>query len=347
MMSGATGTNFNIMSDFVANNTITVAKSLDCIKRDPDSMTTIECLREVSMKKLMETAISLARSLHPPFGELVFYPTYDGDYITDRPSKLLRNGKFAKDIPIIASWTANDGAWYASPSIDDDNSVVRSFQTYVAGFSETSLQRLLQLYPPSDFEHMVQHEGTTAQYYRAAQINRDMWFTCPVVDFSWQYVCNGGPGSSNVRLYEMNQTKFGPVFQYMGVPQWRASHLSDIPYMLNEQVAAGGDNSREQQELSALLSGSAASFAHTGDPTNSRGEVLQDWPLAFQNTSHCAAEHPEEIIVNVVGGPQGSGFGRVSGSGLDAMSAREKALKWEKINERCGFFNSILEEIGV
>lgn len=347
MMSGATGTNFNIMSEFVANNTMTVAKTLDCIKGDPDSMATFECLRAVPMGKLMDTAVSFGRSLHPPFGELVFYPTYDGDFVPDRPSKLLRNGDFVKGIPIIASWATNDGAWYPLPSIDDDQAVINSFQNYVVGFSDASLKRLLQLYPLSDFEHMVRDEGATAQYYRAAQINRDMWFTCPVVDFSWQYVNNGGQRSSDVRLYEMNQTKFGPIFQYMGVPQWRASHLSDIPYMLNLDVAAGRDNTPEQQELSALLSGSAAAFAHTGDPTSSGGSVLQNWPLAFQKASERGTEHPDEMNVYVVGGPHGSGSGKASSTRLDATSNREGALAWENVVERCRFFNSIHEEIGI
>ncbi|KAL9069593.1 MAG: hypothetical protein Q9157_006105 [Trypethelium eluteriae] len=347
MMSGATGTNFNIMSDFVANNTMTVAKQLDCIEGDPDSIATIECLRAVPMEKLMDTAVSFGRSLHPPFGELVFHPIHDGDFIPDRPSKQLRNGQYVKNIPIIASWTSNDGAWYPLPSIDDDQSVVSSFEKYIVGFTDASLKKLLQLYPLSEFEHMARDEAATAQYYRAAQINRDLWFTCPVIDFTWQYVNNGGPQSPNVRLYEMNQTKFGPIFQYMGVPHWRAAHLSDIPYMLNGEVAAGGDNGPEQQELSALLSGSAAAFAHTGNPANSSHHVLQDWPFAFSKAEPRATEHPDEINVYVVGGPYGSGSGKVFGNGLDIMSTREGALAWERIVERCHFINSIHEEIGV
>ena len=148
----------------------------------------------------------------------------------------------------------------------------------------------------------------------------------------------------------MNQTKFGPIFQYIGVPQWRVSHLSDIPYMLNEDVAAGGDNSPAQQELSSLLSGSAAAFAYTGDPTISRGRNFKDWPLAYQDRSRQALskEHPEELSIIVAGGPQGSGPATVTTSQVaGTASDREKALAWEKVMERCGFINSIQEGIGV
>lgn len=77
-------------------------------------------------------------------------------------------------ISIIGSWVANDGAWYAQPSIDDDTSVLQSFQTIVLGLSQSSLQRLLYLYPSSDFTYLVRNEKATADYYRAAEINRDM-----------------------------------------------------------------------------------------------------------------------------------------------------------------------------
>lgn len=96
MMSGASGLNFNVNSDLVANNTATVARSLDCIKSDPDSRATIACLQEVPMEKLMNVSVAYSRQLRPPFGELSFYPSYDADYIMERPSLSLRSGNFVK-----------------------------------------------------------------------------------------------------------------------------------------------------------------------------------------------------------------------------------------------------------
>ena len=96
MMSGASGLNFNIKSSLVADNTATVAQSLECVKEDRDSEATLECLRHVPMDKLMNVSVTLSRQLHPPFGELTFYPSYDRDYIADRPSQLLRSGQFVK-----------------------------------------------------------------------------------------------------------------------------------------------------------------------------------------------------------------------------------------------------------
>lgn len=93
-MSGASGTNFNIMSNLVADNTATVAKSVGCTQ--DNSQAVLDCLRQVPLESLMDTSVNLARQLRPPFGELAFYPSYDDDYIVDRPSVLLRKGAFVK-----------------------------------------------------------------------------------------------------------------------------------------------------------------------------------------------------------------------------------------------------------
>ena len=251
-------------------------------------------------------------------------------------------------IPLIGSWSTNDGAWYAQPSITEDAEVLASFETFILGFSKASLQRILALYPLADFQRLVRpNESATAQYYRAAQMNRDLWFTCPVIDFTWQYARHG---ASKVRLFNTNQTKYGSIYQHIGVPQWRVSHLSEIPYIMNEDVASGGDNSAAQRALSTLVSGSAAAFAYTGDPNLSKGRVLYDWPLAYPDHSRQALStaYPQKLTVYVVGGPFGSGPGTItSHSGSRDVSTLEKGLEWEKVIERCSFINSIQDEIGV
>lgn len=226
--------------------------------------------------------------------------------------------------------------------------MLASFQTFILGLSKTSLQQILRLYPLSDFTSLVRAgEAGTAQYYRAAQINRDIWFTCPVIDFTWQYTRYG---ASNVRLYMGNQTKYGPILRSMGVPEWRVCHLSDIPYILNEDVAAGADNSPAQRDLSAFLSGSAAAVAYTGNPSSSNGRVFKDWRIAFPDQSRraLAQEHPDQMSVYIVGGPAGSGPANVAaGGGSDTAGEREQGLAGQKLFERCGFINSIQDEIGV
>ena len=61
MISGASGLNFNIKSDLVANNTATVAEALNCVKEDPESDATLACLRTAPFDDLINVSVSLSR----------------------------------------------------------------------------------------------------------------------------------------------------------------------------------------------------------------------------------------------------------------------------------------------
>lgn len=245
-------------------------------------------------------------------------------------------------MPVIASWVANDGAWYAPPTTSADEEVLASFGLWLTGLSKTTKARLLQLYPISDFEHMVQPEwtGVSPQYYRAAQLNRDLWFTCPVLDFAWQY---GKHNDRQVHLYEHNSTRFTPAYEMMGVPMWRVAHLSDIPYVLNAQRLGGGaDNSAAQLELSKTVSRSIAGFV-----TSSNGP----WPLAFADAAkgEFEEEFPSRLSLQVFGGPHGNDLVPLAKDGKVTATEAEKAVSWERLFERCEFINSakMREETGV
>ncbi|KAI2471288.1 alpha/beta-hydrolase [Annulohypoxylon bovei var. microspora] len=355
MMSGAAGLNFNTKSDLVANNSATVAQGVGCIKnKDSQSAETLQCLREAPFELLTDLSVTASRAARPPFGEAFFYPTYDGDFITDRPSELLRAGKFAKGVPIIASWVANEGAWYAPPATSTDEEVLASFGLWLTGHSEPTKAKLLELYPLADFEGMVRpdYDGpVSAQYYRAAQMSKDLWFTCPVLDFAWQYVRNGGVEPEQMRLYNHNATRYTPVFENMGVPFWRVAHLSDIPYVLNNQHLGGGaDNSAPQLELSKMMSRNIVKFVTSGTPGGGDGGA-EAWPPAFAGVTEeeLKKEFPSKISLKLFGGPYGNAPVSVSKDGNEVTTEAEQALRWEKMFERCEFLNSekVREESGV
>ncbi|KAI0837780.1 alpha/beta-hydrolase [Hypoxylon sp. FL0890] len=346
MMSGAPGLNFNTMSDLVANNTAAVAQGAGCIKNgDSQSAKTLQCLREAPVELLTNLSVTTSRAARPPFGEAFFYPTYDGDFLPDRPSELLRAGKFAKGVPAIASWVSNEGAWYASPTTSTDEEVLGTFGLWLTGHSEATKAKLLELYPLKDFEGMVRsdYDGPiSAQYYRAAQMNKDLWFTCPVLDFAWQYVKNGGAAASQMRLYEHNATRFTPTFENMGVPMWRVAHLSDIPYVLNLQRLGGGaDNSPAQLELARTMSRSIVKFVTSGTPESRDGNA-DEWPAAFADVTEeeLKKEFPSKVSLKLWGGPYGNSPVSVSKDGQEATTEAEEAVAWEKILERCEFINS-------
>lgn len=356
MMSGSPGVNFNSHPDLVANNTAAIAQQVGCVSDgDGQDLQTLKCLRDIPFEVLTNLSVTAARTARPVFGEGYFYPTIDSDFIQDRPSRLTRAGKFTKGIPLIASWVTNDGAMYASPSTSTDEEVLGTFGLWLHNLSESTKETLLQLYPLADFEHMVRPEydgPISPQYYRAAQMNRDIWFTCPVLDIAYQYVQHGGVDKSQVRLYEFNETRYTPVFEAMGVPMWRVSHLSDIPYLFNNDNLGGGcNNSDSQLDLSKQFSQRIIRFIY-GVTLDGENDDRDSWPPAFSQKASSSNDGPAEITLQVFGGPHGSvpvTLSKRPGTDLSALSEAEKAVSRSRLFSRCEFINGqqFREEAGV
>ncbi|KAJ7601598.1 lipase [Mycena polygramma] len=331
-MSGGPGLNFNTKSDLVANNTAAIAQKVGCLKEgEAQSEATLECLREAPVEVLTNLSVTASRAARPPFGEGFFFPTYDDDFLPGRPSELVRAGRVARNIPTVAAWVSNDGAWYASPTTSTDDEVLGSFGLWLPGLSQSTKSKLLELYPPSDFEHMAAaFPGISPQYYRAAQMNRDLWFACPVVDFAWQYARHN---AGNVRVYEHNATRFGPSYEMMGVPMWGVAHLSDIPYVLNVQTLGGGaDNSAAQLDLSREISRSIVQIVNSGAPKDE-----SSWPMAFKDLKEedFHAEFPTQLSLRLFGWRHAShGYVTVSKHGDNDATEATRAVSWEKLFER-------------
>ncbi|KAL5339716.1 Alpha/Beta hydrolase protein [Aspergillus crustosus] len=363
MMSGGPGLNFNSQPDTVARNTAEIAEQVGCITDDGDgqNLKTLECLRQIPFEVLTNRSVTASRAARPPFGEAYFYPTIDGYFLLDRPSQLIRAGNFSKGVRLIASWVANDGAWYALPSTSTDEEALESFCLWLHDLAKSTKEALLQLYPLEDFEHMVRPEidgPISPQYYRAAQMSRDIWFTCPVLDLTSQYVRHGGVASSQVRLYEFNETRYTPVFKNMGVPMWRVAHLSDIPYFFNnDHLGGGADNSEAHLALGRQFSSDIIRFVYGGDVSQGPERGIEMWPPAFQEAASgkqrtLSGEVPGRISVKVFGGPYGSlpvTLSKDSRAGIDAMTDAERAVDWENLFRRCEFINGeqFREEAGV
>ncbi|KAL4759659.1 Alpha/Beta hydrolase protein [Aspergillus foveolatus] len=344
MMSGGPGLNFNSEPCLVANNTAAIAQQVGCGCND-DSQT-LECLRGVPFEQLTNLSVAASRAARPPFGEGYFHPTID----------VAARREFTKGISLVASWVTNDGAWYALPTTVTDDEVLGSSGLWLHKLSEPTKERLLQLYPVEDFEHMIkpEHEGRISpQYYRAAQLNRDIWFTCPVLDSTWQYVKAGGVEGSQVRLYEFNETRYAPVFDSMGVSMWGVAHLSDIPYLFyNDHLGAGADNSDTQLALARDFSRTIIQFVH--GTSGGVGERLRSWPPAFLNDFSISSmgDMPGHISLQLFGGPHGSTPAKCNedvGADVEALTDAEKALHWEQLFSRCAFINGqqFRQEAGV
>ena len=132
----------------------------------------------------------------------------------------------------------------------------------------------------------------------------------------------------------------------------RVAHLSDIPYVLNNQHLGGGaDNSPAQLELGKTMSRSILKFVTEGDPTGSPGG-LTEWPGAFEGISKKEIKQnstPSKFSLQIFGGPYGTQPVTVDKEARSKLSDAGQAVAAEKLFERCEFINSdtVREEIGV
>ncbi len=331
---------------FPSNNTASVAQSVNCGGSDPGSAATLACLRSVPLDTLLPAALAQAKSVAPPDGIDAYRPVIDGDFIPDQPSKLVLEGSFVKGkisrcalsrkiqtyllagISVVNAWMQDDGSSFVPPFVNSE-AEVESF--YGRSFSNSTLEQLLSLYPVEDFESQVTENSTfTAQYYRASRIYRDIHMTCPAINLTSEISLQS---SAQTYLFTLNSTRFQPVWDAIGQPEYQIAHSSDVPYFFDVDIV-GGDNSASALQLSAEVSRSFSAFASSGDPSTPDF----DWPVAWKGQDRVDA------TVFVIGGPYGSGAAQLSLAGTSvADDERSEALAVEKLGERCAFIDSVTD----
>ncbi|KAI1168912.1 Alpha/Beta hydrolase protein [Nemania serpens] len=112
---GPPGTALSMTSDGTETHTYAVAEKLGCSQDDDKD--SLDCLREVPVDKLTETAMAYSVENHPPAGLFTFIPSVDGDFLPERQFTLYKAGKFVKGIPMVFGWVQDDGATNAGPRL--------------------------------------------------------------------------------------------------------------------------------------------------------------------------------------------------------------------------------------
>ncbi|KAJ5216288.1 carboxylesterase [Penicillium cinerascens] len=291
----------------------------------------LACLRKVPLEKLLSTAVEYEYSLNS-YGFDVFIPTAPSTFIPESPSELLRSGRFARNIDMIAGWNENDASLFTPSTLNSTVGVAEFLSASLPNLSKENIQKALSLYPVSSFSDMPT-ENISAQYFRASQMMRDNQFVCPSI-FTVQMNNKYSDLNTSNYLFVLNQTIFAPVYaeehtSYLGV-----SHFSDIPYVFNQvNTRYSSIASASGVKLSSEMSGSWASFAVYGDPSRARG-TIPDWFDAVSSSNGTE----RQLSLQVIGGPQPGivPIGRTRGS-------------YEDLTCRCAFWNSpeVFAQMGV
>ncbi|KAI1394302.1 alpha/beta-hydrolase [Hypoxylon trugodes] len=384
-MSGPPGTALNITSDATEIHTHAVAEQLGC-EHDGDEEKILECLREVPVDKLTETATAYSVNNHPPGGLFTFIPSIDGDFLPDRQSVLYKAGKFVKGIPMVFGWTQDDGSTNAgpAPTFQTEEDMKTPIKNFAHALTDDDYEKLFALYPASDFKEEFQNyqarkkdsdPEAPVHFFRVARIMRDILFTCSSIDFGyemWRQSKALNPDFPGVRHYDFNQSMATPLFHAAGMPYVGAVHGSDLDYIYNN-IFPRDKMPDQDKELSDAMITSFLNFVYTGDASGGNSEL---WPESF--TGQTEPTSPSGINLHLIGGPLGTGPSELLANEVDNTSngtanlgvhedgaqnplvdstqfgemgspfiqARKQELQRERLFERCAFINSLAEKLG-
>lgn len=314
-----------ITGNFTINAMRKLAHATGCDKANLQSAATVDCLRSLSMHKMLTAQINTHdEGPGANIGD-EWLPVVDKDFLPKAPSQLIVEGGF-HSVPSIIGWTDTDTV----PFVGDLNTTaeVKDFFTaYLPGFTKANVNKLLSLYPPSEFSG-VPAANLPAAIFRAGIILRDILMTCQPIHYARALSAAGSP----IRLYDWNQTMLDAI-----LPGEGPVHSSEFAYVFGNLSHYDINDYYYHPNASDFAlrvrgSRSWATFVSHGMPSLPGKKTFKGWEPAFQTE--------EEVDIFVAGGPN---------EGLSPWDGREAdpALAAQKLKERCAFINSpeIVEQL--
>ncbi|KAN0089185.1 hypothetical protein V8E51_019445 [Hyaloscypha variabilis] len=114
------------------------------------------------------------------YGEFVFGPVIDDDFVPALPSTLLSQRKFVHDLKVMTGYNTNDGFIFSSPLLQNSS----DFQTYpssfLPAFNKSIISEITTLYPPTTNLTGTSDEGapvnaTVAEALQGYLVDFAMW----------------------------------------------------------------------------------------------------------------------------------------------------------------------------
>ncbi|KAG9229986.1 Alpha/Beta hydrolase protein [Amylocarpus encephaloides] len=322
---------------FNATSAIAVAASCEATDALSTAPELIECLRALPMEKLLNLTLDFIASTSANNDGDVFLPTVDQDFLPDLASSLIADGKFPR-MPYIAGWQANDATLFTSTAIQTDHDTRAFLHLYYPDVNRTTLRRLLDLYPVGEFQANLT-ANLSAEFYRSAQVFRDILLVCPGVSLGAAMArkyC--GAAQPPVYLYQNNQTILDNYLDASGSPGLGVIHTSELAYLsgnlsifnVTSDISSAGlvgydfEPRPSDVELARQWPRSWTGFAYAGYPSMWERDTLPGWTSAF---------------------PGGEGGGRVYVAGGSRPGMRDAGFT--RLDERCGFLNrpEVIEQL--
>jgi carboxylesterase type B len=326
-----------ITANYSRDATRLVVDEVDCDGAAFDSSDTIACLRALDMQTLLNASVDTYTDDTAHNSGDIWLPAVDGDLLPAAPSQLVATGKFARGLTVMMGWTQDDEAVYTNVSIQTAQDTRDFLQAYIPDVSRTNMDKLLALYPVSEFTPVLTDSFLSAEFYRSARIFTDILVVCEPLLFGPQ-LASGGNGSE-VFLYDWNQTVLGPALaaeynEPQSVFDMGVVHISEYAYVFanlsvydEEDDGIPFDPTASDYALTHRGSRSWSTFASIGKPSLAGHDTFVGWDKAYPGDDEGAP------YIFVAGGPH---------DGLSAVDGPE-AKPWirdQKLTERCDFLNS-------
>ncbi|KAI1176047.1 putative lipase [Nemania sp. FL0916] len=317
-----------ITGNFTIDAMKLVADMVGCNTSSLHSPQTVSCLRGLDGDVLLNASIAnYVPDIAHNIGD-IWLPVVDGDFLPAPPSQLIKEGRFGK-VTTMVGWCDDDLTAFTDNTIKTDQEVYNFIQSYIPTMTSANVHKLLSLYPISEF-HPNAAGDLSAQFFRAAQIFRDILMVCIPIAYAESLAQHG----NDVYLYDWNQTISDQVIKGLTNETGLGPiHTSDLEFVFGNLSAYAGNDvyhypfhpSRSDYALSARGSRSWSTFATTGKPGLKGHDTFQGFKTAFLEK--------DQIEVFVAGGPH-EGLSPIDGP--DALAP----LKAQKLRERCAFINS-------
>ncbi|TGO87540.1 hypothetical protein BPOR_0220g00180 [Botrytis porri] len=317
-------------SNISFNSTAAVAAFAGCNTTDDQSMATIACLRSLSMETLLKLMIDQEVDSADSHDGDNYLPIVDQDFLPQKASQLLAQGKFAR-LPIVGGWMEDDATLFTTTTIESANDTRDFLSNIYTAVNTTTFDELLDLYPVSEFQ-ADPSANLSSEFYRCAQVFRDILLACPTVLFSQAMAKKYNTTNPPSYMYVGNQTIMTSYLDATGEAGFGVIHTSELAYLFNNIDLFNITNldlpgyvfepTESDYALAKSLPLSWISFGKYGNPSKINGSMA-GWTSAWPTRKG-------EAEVFVIGGGN-KGMSKLGSDGVNS------GIVGERLVERCGF----------
>ncbi|KAH7319331.1 Alpha/Beta hydrolase protein [Rhexocercosporidium sp. MPI-PUGE-AT-0058] len=222
-----------------------------------NSSDTWTCLQGVPIDSLVQASSKVFANTKLTNPASVFSPVVDGTFLTDFPSVLMEQGKFAQ-VPMLIGTTTTEliNSVPTDLGFGGDASIIAYLRSNFPYASDITIQDILSYYPVSRFRN-IGPPISGAQWSRVVAIMNDLQMFCPTNSQALQF-----SNVTSVFKYRFNSVLQSAVIRsWQGVPQG-----SELRYLFPTGGADMTKQSRADLTLMTKFQRSIISFINNLDP---------------------------------------------------------------------------------